>query len=82
MNAVEFTNVVRRAEHVESPYIAKCDGPQPALGIRCNARLRYTLLASIALLTAWLVFAIFSSIGEINSQLDGIRTTILLPRSK
>jgi hypothetical protein len=80
MNAVEFTNIVRRAEDVESPPIEELNGPrQPAPGTPCDARRRYAMIAGIVLLSAWLAFAINNSISDLNAQLEMIRADLMLP---
>lgn len=78
MNAMEFTTVARRTEDVESTSITEPGvARQPAPGTARNARLRYALLAGIALLSAWLAFTIRDSINEIDAQVEMIRTSIV-----
>ena len=83
MNAVEFANVVRRTEHIESPSTGDFDAPRPpAPGKPRDARLRYAMLAGLALLSAWFVFTIASSISDIETELDSIRANVVLPLRK
>lgn len=80
MNPVEFTDVVRRAEDVQSASLEESDAPpQPAPGKRRDARLRYALLIGIALLSAWLALTIRNSYSEIDAELEMIRAKIALP---
>ena len=83
MNAVEFTNDVRRAEPSESPVIGVADESRlPArnklLGVRLAA---YTLLAGFVLSIVWMVLAINRSLDQINEQLDMPHPTFTRPVS-
>ncbi len=79
MNPVKCTNVVRRAEDVESSSSEELGGPQqPAPRTVRGARLRYSLLAGGALLVAWLVFTVHNSISGLDAQLDSLQATFLL----
>jgi hypothetical protein len=73
MNAIEITNVVPQTEDVESAAIEEFTAPrQPALGAMCNARMRYALFVSIALLLAGLAFIVHNSLDEINAEIEMI----------
>ena len=78
MNPVEFTNVVPQAEDAESEAMEEFAAPRQSVrGARRDARLRYALLAGIALFSGWLAFTIHNSIGELERQVEMIRENIV-----
>ena len=83
MNAVEFTDIVIQSEQTELQAVAKPVAARHSAPRRlCDARVAYALLAVIALLCAWLAFAINNSLDQINAQLEGAPTAVAYPPTK
>jgi hypothetical protein len=79
MNAVELTEV--QTNDIEPSSTKGLDTTQrSAPGILNDARLRYALIAVVAVLAVWLTLTVRRSLREIDAQVEMIHSNIVGPR--
>ena len=77
MNTMEITNVIPETEH--TTIAERRAAPLPLSRALWEQRLRFALYGVTALLMIWLTASVLTSLAEVDSTLDAIRSMLAAP---